>query len=137
MKHKKEYHCWEWGMQTSKILLQYATLGIKEEYNWCSQGSFSHRESKIWVRRNLLEKINIQYAVDSILLVNTLYISLEAFPTEIVALFFKATSWSVLWSKLTFLLRFDSDICFKECRIYWGSRGRGVTDSVKWQEGIL
>lgn len=44
------------------------------------------------VIRNLLEKINIQYALDSILLVNTLYISLEAFPTEIVALFFKATS---------------------------------------------
>lgn len=124
-------------MWPGKILLPCATLGIKEECNWYSQGSLSLRKSKTWVIWNFLEKINRQYALASILLVYALYISLEAFPIEIVALFFKVTPRFILWSKLTFLLRFDSDVCFRGCYIYWGSRGRGVTDSVKMTGGNL
>lgn len=105
--------------------------------SWGSQGSPSLRKSKIWVIRNFLQKINRQHALAAILLVYTIYISLEAFPTEIVALFFKPTPRFILWSKLAFLLRFDSDICFRKCCSYWGSRGRGATDSVKLTGGDL
>lgn len=85
-----------------------------------------------------LEKINIQYALASILLVYTLCISLEDFPIEIATLFFKATPQFILWGKLTFLPRFDLDICFRECCMISTEaieEGELLTQS-KWQEGI-
>lgn len=53
------------------------------------------------------------------------------------ALFLKQIPNSFFEGKLTFLLHFDSDICFREGCSFGGNRRRGVTDSVKMTGGNL